>query len=171
MYFLDRGLLAAMIKLVDEGSVLEFGAGKGCYTAAFLRHGVPTRAFDGSAQVAALTRGLVKSSDLTVLLSFGPSDWVVCLVRVATTLPSLTQTRPSSNIHMFRWSSPGGGGAHSARARGHVPDQLAHACAKGSGALLVEQPGGQRTRQSAVQPVGGRHDAGARLQARASNDH
>jgi hypothetical protein len=79
VYFLDRGLLEAMVNLVDGGSVLEFGAGKGCYTAAFRRRNVPTRAFDGSPQVAALTRGLVQSSDLTVPLSLGAADWVVCL--------------------------------------------------------------------------------------------
>ena len=94
VYFLDRGLLDAMVDLIDGGDVLEFGAGKGCYTAAFRRKGVSVRAFDGSPQVASLTHGLVQSSDLTSPLRLGRADWVVCL-EVAEHIP-----RELSLIHI-----------------------------------------------------------------------
>eukprot|EP00962_Isochrysis_galbana_P047429 scaffold19388_cov116-Isochrysis_galbana.AAC.3 len=107
-----------MVSLVGGGSVLEFGAGKGCYTAAFRRRGVPTRAFDGSRQVAALTHGLVQSSDLTVALSLGPSDWVVCL-EVAEHIPRVHEDTFLTNLlsHareglVISWSNTAGGNGH-----------------------------------------------------------
>ena len=41
-YFMDRGLVAALAKQFVGGSVVEFGAGKGCYTAALRRAGLPS---------------------------------------------------------------------------------------------------------------------------------
>jgi len=107
-----------MAKLVDGGSVLEFGAGKGCYTAALLRRGVPTRAYDGSPQVAAMTHGLVESADLTVPLRLGPSDWVVCL-EVAEHIPRAHEDIFLDNLltHaregvVLSWSNNEGGNGH-----------------------------------------------------------
>eukprot|EP00967_Tisochrysis_lutea_P134519 scaffold237658_cov35-Tisochrysis_lutea.AAC.3 len=118
VYFLDRGLLDAMVDLIDGGDVLEFGAGKGCYTAAFRRKGVSVRAFDGSPQVASLTHGLVQSSDLTSPLRLGRADWVVCL-EVAEHIPREHEETLLQNLlsHarkglVLSWSNEEGGNGH-----------------------------------------------------------
>ena len=53
-YFMDRGLVSALAKHFAGGSVLELGAGKGCYSAALRRTGLMTgvRAIDGAPGVA-----------------------------------------------------------------------------------------------------------------------
>lgn len=118
VYFLDRGLLAAMVGLFEGGSVLEFGAGKGCYTAAFRLRGLAARGYDGSPQVAALTDGLVQSADLTVPHALDPADWVVCL-EVAEHIPRPHEETFLTNLlsHARRgvvlsWSNNEGGNGH-----------------------------------------------------------
>ena len=86
--FLDRGLAAALANLFAGVSVVELGAGKGCY-AAYLRRAPPprhgesrigVRAFDGAPNVVNLTGGLVTRADLTSpLVRMPPSEWVLCL--------------------------------------------------------------------------------------------
>ena len=79
VYFMDRGLVAALGVLMAGGSVIELGAGKGCYTAALRRRGVAASAYDGGPNIAQLTGGLVQRADLTKELGLAPADWVLCL--------------------------------------------------------------------------------------------
>jgi hypothetical protein len=78
-YTLDRGLAAAYIPLFRGRSVLELGAGKGCYTASLLSTVRSIRAFDGAPNVERLTKGLVGRADLTKTSPAlgGASDWVL----------------------------------------------------------------------------------------------
>ena len=82
-HFLDRGLVEALARHFRDSSVLELGAGTGCYTSALRRAGIPVRAYDGGPGIAELTRGLVHTadltSDLTLQLGKKSADWVLCL--------------------------------------------------------------------------------------------
>lgn len=65
---LDRGLLREYITLFDNASLTEFGAGKGCYSAAMLTSGRlrSVHAFDSTRRnIAAMTRGLVQFADVS----------------------------------------------------------------------------------------------------------
>ena len=82
-YFLDPGLVEALARHFGDSSVLELGAGKGCYSSALRRAGIPVRAYDGAPGIAELTGGLVHTadltSDLTLQLGKKSADWVLCL--------------------------------------------------------------------------------------------
>ena len=86
-YFLDRSLVAQVAKLVAGASVIEFGAGMGCYTAALRDLGMKSvavgpreaRGFDGAPGVRELTEGLIGEADLTTRLQLGAADWVMSL--------------------------------------------------------------------------------------------
>ena len=82
-HFLDRGLVEALARHFRDSSVLELGAGTGCYTSALRRAGIPVRAYDGAPGIAELTGGLVHTadltSDLTLQLGKKSADWVLCL--------------------------------------------------------------------------------------------
>ena len=118
-YFLDKGLARALAALFGRGSVLEFGAGKGCYVAALRRAGYTSlRAYDGAPGVERLTGGLVQRADLTARLSFGPSDWVLCL-EVAEHIPRAHEEAFVQNLHahnrrgiVLSWSNNEGGNGH-----------------------------------------------------------
>ena len=83
IYYRDRGLVEALARHFRDSSVLELGAGKGCYTSALRRAGIPVRAYDGAPGIAELTGGLVHTadltSDLTLQLGKKSADWVLCL--------------------------------------------------------------------------------------------
>jgi hypothetical protein len=83
VYNLDVGLVGAITRIVGNHSVLELGAGTGCYTSALLDAGVRVdAAYDGVANVHEVTGGLVQHADLTTNLmarAMRPSDWVLCL--------------------------------------------------------------------------------------------
>ena len=118
-YFMDRGLVLALANLFAGGSVIELGAGKGCYSAALRRAGVPSvRAFDGAPGVGAMTRGLVQTADLTTKLGLGVADWVLCL-EVAEHIPRAFEERLLGNLHahnrrgvVLSWSDNAGGNGH-----------------------------------------------------------
>ena len=78
-YLIDRGLVRGLVQWLPKGdSVIEFGAGKGCYTDALGLAGVSVRGFEGAKGVAKLTRGLIQEADLTAAhLDLGRSDWVM----------------------------------------------------------------------------------------------
>ena len=98
-YFMDRGLVSALAKHFAGGSVLELGAGKGCYSAALRRTGLMTgvRAIDGAPGVAEMTGGLVHTADLTAELQLGAADWVLCL-EVAEHIPRAFEERLLANL-------------------------------------------------------------------------
>ena len=119
-YFMDRGLVAALAKQFAGGSVLELGAGKGCYSAALKRTGLMTgvRAIDGAPGVAEMTGGLVHTADLTAELQLGAADWVLCL-EVAEHVPRAFEERLLANWDrhnrrgiVMSWSDNAGGNGH-----------------------------------------------------------
>ena len=64
VYRLDLGLASAISEVVANDSVVESGAGLGCYAAALLDSKVNlVAAYDGAPQVGELTRGLVEQAD------------------------------------------------------------------------------------------------------------
>ena len=119
-YFMDRGLVSALAKHFAGGSVLELGAGKGCYSAALRRTGLMTgvRAIDGAPGVAEMTGGLVHTADLTAEMQLGAADWVLCL-EVAEHIPRAFEERLLANLDshnrrgiVMSWSDNAGGNGH-----------------------------------------------------------
>ena len=125
--FLDRGIAASLTDLFAGASVVEVGAGKGCY-AAELRRAPPARpggsrigvrAFDGAPNVANLTGGLVTRADLTSpMLSTEPAEWVLCL-ETAEHIPRAHEATLLRNLHhlntvgiVMSWSNNAGGNGH-----------------------------------------------------------
>ena len=111
-YFMDRGLVSALAKHFAGGSVLELGAGKGCYSAALRRTGLMTgvRAIDGAPGVAEMTGGLVHTLTLTLTLT------VTVTVTVTLTRPG-AHGRPDCGAAARRGrlgALPRGGRAHPA---------------------------------------------------------
>ena len=71
---------------MNGASLLELGAGMGCYTAALrdlAAHSAvgpsEARGFDGAPGVTALTDGLVGEADLTTRLQLRQADWLLSL--------------------------------------------------------------------------------------------
>ena len=80
LYVLDLGLAAALASTLRGRSVIELGAGKGCYTAWLRAAGVDVRGFDGAPGVDRLTGGLVQQADLTLPLRLErPAEYALCL--------------------------------------------------------------------------------------------
>ena len=129
-YTLDRGLLAGMLPLFGVGSsILELGAGKGCYTVALLATGKfrSVHSFDGAPNISALTRGLVEQADLTAprIALGGMSDWVVSTEVGEHLPPAATDTfldtiaRHARIGAVLSWGKPGQPG------NGHVNGRTA----------------------------------------------
>ena len=79
-YFLDRGLADGLSAFFGrQTSVIELGAGMGCYSTSLLASGVKVHPFDGAPNVAEVTHGLVTTHDLSQPLKRAPADWVLCL--------------------------------------------------------------------------------------------
>ena len=85
-YNFDAPLARAVLTLAHGSSLLELGAGLGCYARSFTLHkesyGLKSFfAIDGAANVAQLTQGLVVARDLTRPLGLDilMADWVLCL--------------------------------------------------------------------------------------------
>ena len=78
VYYMDRGLVGALVKLLSGRSVVELGAGRGCYTRALLRHGVAASGYDGAPDIVRQTRGLIGRADLTTELgTLGCADYAM----------------------------------------------------------------------------------------------
>jgi hypothetical protein len=123
-YKIELTLAIALSALFGNASVVELGAGLGCYSA-WLRddRGMPEDqanvwAFDGAPGVAERTRGLVQHADLTSpTLMLPRADWVLCL-EVAEHIPIpfedifLTHVLNSSKRGLVLSWSEGDGLAH-----------------------------------------------------------
>ena len=79
VYFLDPGLVGEYVRLFTGKTVLELGAGTGCYSKAMIASGKVRRvtAVEGALNIANITHGAITSADLTKELRFEPADWVV----------------------------------------------------------------------------------------------
>ena len=117
-YFLDESLARAVADLVvNESSLLELGAGTGCYQAALARAGVRTlRAYDYSAPKQG--NPLVSFADLSVEQHFKVHDWVMSL-EVGEHIPVQSAPTFVRNIDrhnrrgvILSWSNAVGGLAH-----------------------------------------------------------
>jgi hypothetical protein len=135
--FLDRGIVRGLAKLFGRSSVIELGAGKGCYADALQRGSggsavSSVRAFDGAPNVAQVTGGLVQQADLTMPLSAAPADWVLCL-ETAEHIPREHEAQLLDNWHrlnrvgiVLSWSNnPGGNGHVNLRSNEWVESRLA----------------------------------------------
>ncbi|KAL1510287.1 hypothetical protein AB1Y20_006607 [Prymnesium parvum] len=138
-YFLDRGLVAAIGTLVAGASVIELGAGMGCYTAALHDLGtrsstlgpLEVRGFDGAPGVVELTEGLVGEADLTTPLQLNPADWVLSL-EVGEHVPKryepilfATLTSLARRGIILSWSNHRGGRGHvNPRPHKYIAEQL-----------------------------------------------
>mmetsp|Transcript_6789 Transcript_6789/g.17613 ORF Transcript_6789/g.17613 Transcript_6789/m.17613 type:complete len:290 (-) Transcript_6789:162-1031(-) len=125
-YFLDRGIVRELTRIFASSSVIELGAGKGCYADALrrappIRMGAPqiaVRAFDGAPSVADLTGGLVQRADLSKELRVPPADWVLCL-ETAEHIPRPYEDNFIANLDrlnavgiVLSWSNNAGGNGH-----------------------------------------------------------
>jgi len=82
-YFLDHGLVEALVNFFQHTmkpprrtSVLELGAGMGCYTAALRAHGIDARGVDGAPGIDNLTSSLVGFANLAQPQQLELADWV-----------------------------------------------------------------------------------------------
>ena len=78
-YFLDLGLAEALASVLQGTSIVEFGAGHGCYTSFLRAKGLRVSAYDGIEGVAELTHGLVTTADLTLRLGLPSAGWVLAM--------------------------------------------------------------------------------------------
>ena len=120
-YLLDRGLATALARFFGaSASVVEFGAGKGCYTDALRTAGLTkVQAFEGAPQIEHVTHGFVRHADLSKTgLRVGPADWVLCL-EVAEHVPLASMPTFLANLDahntkgiVMSWSSAKNGNGH-----------------------------------------------------------
>ena len=112
LYRVDTKLAAALGSLFAGRSLVEFGAGSGCYAEALRRHGVDVQAFDGMPGLEQQTDGLVKTADLTQTQELGAADWVMCL-EVGEHVPQRYEATLLDNLHrhnrrgiVLSWAKP-----------------------------------------------------------------
>ena len=117
-YYLDLGLARSLAAFFVGRSVIEFGAGLGCYAFALRAAGVSLRAYDGSHRLPRATQGLVLSADLATNLTLPEADWVLCL-EVAEHVPPEFESTFLSNLNrharkgvVLSWSSERRGLGH-----------------------------------------------------------
>ena len=125
-YFVDVGLVAALSRVFGkDGSVAEFGAGVGCYTASLRAAGIHIAGFDGMPEVAVRTGGLVEHADLTEVLyarrerRIPVADWVLAL-EVAEHVPRNHEKTLLANLHAHNRRGVVISWATSDRGVGHV---------------------------------------------------
>jgi len=100
--------------------MIEFGAGKGCYTEALRSSGKLTSVdgYDGSANIATLTSGLVHTADLTTKLDLGCADYVLSFEVAEHIPPQFEETFLANLDHhnkrgiFLSWSNDGNGNGH-----------------------------------------------------------
>lgn len=121
MYKFDQSFANAVLDRVISGSVLELGAGLGCYTSYFHDSGKISSidGYEGAANVEAMSEGFIKQADLTKDLTKekdfarGSFDWVVCM-EVAEHIPAQFQytfllniVTPARKGILLSWGLPG----------------------------------------------------------------
>lgn len=113
-YRFDQSFANAILKVVFGGSVLELGAGLGCYTYYLNQSGTFTSVsgYEGASNVNELTDGFVKQADLAEESNLGQFDWVICL-EVAEHIPAEFEAtfvaniiRPSPKGIVLSWALP-----------------------------------------------------------------
>jgi len=120
MYKFDQSFANAVLGRVISGSVLELGAGLGCYTNYFHDSGKLSSisGYEGAANVEAMSKGFIKQADLTQKKDFGnySFDWVVCM-EVAEHIPPdfqhtflLNIVSPARKGVLLSWGIPGQNG-------------------------------------------------------------
>jgi len=121
-YLIDRGLVQGLVKFFGSANstVVEFGAGQGCYSDALTIHGVASQPFEGAANVRQITHGFVRMADLTThgLDTGVRADWVLCL-EVAEHIPKQHEATFLANLDrhnskgiVMSWSSMRSGVGH-----------------------------------------------------------
>lgn len=135
VYYIDRGLLAALLFLFGRNSsVVEIGAGLGCYTSALQASGQLSSlaAYDGINGIGKMTRGLVEHADLTSQMSASPAEWVLVL-EVMEHIPVAAEQMALRNIAgiaakgvVLSWSNSAAGMGHvNLRNQSEVVDKMA----------------------------------------------
>ena len=133
--------------MLHGSTVVEFGAGHGCYTSFLRGRGLRVSAYDGIEGVGGLTHGLVTTADLTLRLKLPSADWVLAM-EVAEHVPRMhsrskqlrsrhnkqaVEKQLLANIHrhnregiVLSWAnSASGHGHYNPRSNAYVVHQLA----------------------------------------------
>lgn len=101
-YYLDVGLAEAIAKLVGRNStVLELGAGKGCYVSSLRRNGVRATGFDFQSTDSSSpeSNALVRHADLSQPQHLPEANWVLSL-EVGEHIPKRKSTAFITNLHI-----------------------------------------------------------------------
>jgi len=120
-HYLDWGLVSMFAHFLHPAkgtSIIELGAGCGCY-ANFLNYvGFDIKAFDGTPDVAKLTNGIVNEADFVKPMDLKPATWVMSM-EVGEHIPKEAEGKFLKNIvdHavegvILSWAIPGQGGEH-----------------------------------------------------------
>lgn len=121
MYKFDESFANATLeRVLSGGSVLELGAGLGCYTTYFRESKKISKidGYEGASNVESLTKGFIKHADLSVKQDFGvlSYDWVVCM-EVAEHIPKQFEhillgniISPAKKGVLLTWGVPGQNG-------------------------------------------------------------
>lgn len=144
-YALDLKLATALSALFAGSTVVEFGAGEGCYTERLRAFGVNViGAFDGAPGIGPRTSGLVEHANLVSNLTEAHvprAGWVLCL-EVAEHIPLVSEPAFLANLDehadvgiVLSWGTEWGNGHVNSRPRAYVTYRL-------SAMGFVEDPGG-----------------------------
>jgi hypothetical protein len=97
-YLLDEKLVLAIATLIGQtSSIIELGAGSGCYISALRRAGVQhAREYDYNA--AGRSEGLVRHANLAERQKLGAEDWALSL-EVGEHIPKESQSTFVQNLH------------------------------------------------------------------------
>ena len=132
-YLLDLGLARAIAAVAHRHTLVELGAGLGCYSLMLAHCGVHVlAAIDGAEKVNELSGGVVTRADLTQPMR-SAADWVMTLEtgeHIPSFLESVFLNNTADNAHcgvVLSWAFPGqpGIGHVNTRPQGYVVAQMA----------------------------------------------
>eukprot|EP00928_Gymnodinium_smaydae_P041316 TRINITY_DN2797_c0_g1_i5.p1 TRINITY_DN2797_c0_g1~~TRINITY_DN2797_c0_g1_i5.p1 ORF type:complete len:327 (-),score=36.04 TRINITY_DN2797_c0_g1_i5:236-1168(-) len=135
VHILDEGLATGLLDIFNGGSILELGAGCGCFSYFWKSHGLKQSSYDGTANIAELTHSLVRTADLRKPLEEDVYDWVLSL-EVGEHIPPDSEPQFLLNLHshakvgiIVSWAVPGQAGSHhiNLRSNQYVIDKMASA--------------------------------------------